>query len=445
MTDDDLSGPGFKARGAPVPRGRIERLAAFGGLGAGIAGNMLASGAKAFAAGERPTLKSLLLTPSNAGRVADDLARLRGAAMKLGQLLSMDAGDFIPPELAEIFARLRAMAEPMPGGQLRLTLERNWGRTWLTRFERFDVKPIAAASIGQVHRALTKDGRDLAVKVQYPGVKASIDSDVDNLAALLKLSGLLPDGLDIAPILGDAKRQLKDEADYAREGAFLDRYRSLLAGDDNFLAPALHSDLTTPAILAMDYAAGEPIEAQGLLAQDARDRIMGLLIGLTLRELFDFGVMQTDPNFANYRYQPASGKIVLLDFGAAREFPAGFLENYRRLMRAGLDRDGRAIRAAALGIGLFDEATMAQHEARLLELFDMALEPHRQRDAFDFGASDLSARLRDAGVAFNRERQLKRLPPTDALFIHRKVGGMYLLATRLKARVAMRPLVEAYL
>lgn len=436
---------GESSRGARIPKGRLERLAGFGGLAAGIAGSMLAGGAKAIAAGERPDLRKLLLTPSNARAAADELARLRGAAMKVGQLLSMDAGDFIPPELAEIFARLRAMAEPMPGGQLRLTLERNWGRDWLKRFERFDVKPIAAASIGQVHRALTKDGRDLAVKVQYPGVRESIDSDVDNLSGLLKVSGLIPDGLDIAPILADAKEQLRNEADYVREAGLLGRYRALLGGDNDFHVPAVEADLTTPSVLAMRYAAGDAIESEAGASQETRDRIMRLLIGLTLRELFDFRLMQTDPNFANYRFDRASGQIVLLDFGATRAFGDAFIAKYRTLMTAGIARDSRAIRAAALDIGLFDEPTMAHHEARLLAMFDMALEPLRRPGAFDFGASDLSARLRDEGIAFNRERELKRLPPTDALFIHRKIAGMYLLATRLKARVAIRDLVETWL
>lgn len=440
-----MSDGGENLRGARIPKGRLERLAGFGGMAAGIAGSMLAGGAKALAAGERPDLRKLLLTPSNARAAADELARLRGAAMKVGQLLSMDAGDFIPPELADIFARLRAMAEPMPGGQLRLTLERNWGRDWLKRFERFDVKPIAAASIGQVHRALTKDGRDLAVKVQYPGVRESIESDVDNLSGLLKLAGLVPEELDIAPILADAKEQLRNEADYIREAALLGRYRALLEGDDDFRVPEVAADLTTPSVLAMSFAAGAPVEAQASAGQESRDRIMRLLIDLTLRELFGFRLMQTDPNFANYRFDAASGKIVLLDFGATRNFSEAFIAKYRTLMSAGIARDAPAIRAAALDIGLFDEPTMARHEGRLLGMFDMALEPLRRREAFDFGASDLSARLRDEGIAFSRERELKRLPPTDALFIHRKIAGMYLLATRLKARVAIRDLVEAWL
>ena len=163
--------------GLAIPKRRFSRVARMSGLGAGIAGNMIAGGAKRLARGERPSVEDLLLTPSNAAKVADQLSKMRGAAMKVGQILSMDGGEFVPPELAEILSRLRASAHSMPPKQLRTVLNDNWGRSWLSKFKQFDVKPIAAASIGQVHRAQTKDGRDLAIKVQYPGIRESIDSD----------------------------------------------------------------------------------------------------------------------------------------------------------------------------------------------------------------------------------------------------------------------------
>ncbi|MEL7488035.1 MAG: AarF/UbiB family protein, partial [Pseudomonadota bacterium] len=187
---------GLDLKGAAVPRRRLSRAARFGGLAAGVAGDVALRGAGRALRGERPDLGSLLLTPANAARIADELAKLRGAAMKIGQLVSMDAGDLLPPEFAEIMARLRATAAPMPGRQLKSVLTENWGRDWLRRFDAFDVRPLAAASIGQVHRARTNDGRDLAIKIQYPGVRASIDSDVDNVATLINLSGLLPKDTD---------------------------------------------------------------------------------------------------------------------------------------------------------------------------------------------------------------------------------------------------------
>ncbi|NCU21091.1 AarF/ABC1/UbiB kinase family protein, partial [Candidatus Falkowbacteria bacterium] len=179
-------------RALAVPSGSLTRMARFGGLAVTIASNVALHGARQVVQGKRPAARDLLLTPANARKVADQLAHLRGAAMKVGQLISMDAGDILPPELAEIMARLRADAYYMPRGQLRRVLRDNWGETWRDHFETFLLQPIAAASIGQVHRARTVDGRELAIKVQYPGVRRSIDSDVNNVATLMRYSGALP-------------------------------------------------------------------------------------------------------------------------------------------------------------------------------------------------------------------------------------------------------------
>ena len=174
-------------------------------MATGVAGGMLLDGALQFAQGKRPSLGDLLLTPANVLKVTQQLAQLRGAAMKVGQLLSMDAGEVLPPELSEILSRLRADAEPIPRAQLQAVLSRHWGRDWRTRFDDFSRYPIAAASIGQVHRARTRDGRDLAIKIQYPGIRNSIDSDVSNVAALMRMAGLVPAALDIAPLLAEAR------------------------------------------------------------------------------------------------------------------------------------------------------------------------------------------------------------------------------------------------
>ncbi|WP_294641667.1 AarF/UbiB family protein, partial [uncultured Aureimonas sp.] len=214
-----MSGWDNGSKGRSVPSGRLSRLGQFGRLAGGIAGGMLAEGARRLADGERPRIGDMLLTPGNLVRVADRLSHLRGAAMKLGQMISLDAGDTLPPELSEIMARLRAEADPMPRVQLERVLAAEWGREWRIRFERFDDRPIAAASIGQVHRARALDGRELAIKVQYPGVRGSIDADVDNVATLLRVSGLLPPHLDITALLAEAKAQLHEETDYRREGA----------------------------------------------------------------------------------------------------------------------------------------------------------------------------------------------------------------------------------
>ena len=234
---------------------------------------MLAEGARRVASGERVRMNDLVLTPGNIGRLTERLSHLRGAAMKMGQMLSMDAGDALPSELSEILAKLRDNADFMPPRQLDKVLAEEWGSDWRTNFRRFEPRPIAAASIGQVHRALTRDGRTLAIKVQYPGVAQSINSDVDNVATLLRVTGLLPKELDIAPLLAAAKEQLHEEADYRREGRMMQRYGELLAGHDAFVVPTLDEELTRDRILAMSYEEGRPVEQLGDQPQDVRDSV----------------------------------------------------------------------------------------------------------------------------------------------------------------------------
>ncbi|MDP5070832.1 MAG: AarF/UbiB family protein, partial [Congregibacter sp.] len=221
MTDSDDKG---RSRGKAVPTTRAGRFAKIARLAGGVAGGMLAEGARQLRAGNRPRKRDLLLTPGNARRVTKQLSEMRGAAMKLGQILSMDSGELLPKELTDILASLRSEGTSMPDAQLERALTAAYGADWESEFQLFDRYPIAAASIGQVHRAVDHQGRELALKIQYPGVGESIASDVDNIATVLRISGLLPPGANIQPLLDDAKRQLEDEANYLKEADFLQRF-----------------------------------------------------------------------------------------------------------------------------------------------------------------------------------------------------------------------------
>lgn len=442
MRDDERSE--HDAKTAAVPGGRWSRLARLGALAGGVAGSMLAEGTRQFAQGKRPRISDLLLTPANAYRMADQLARLRGAAMKFGQLLSMDAGDLLPPEFGAVLARLRADARAMPMSQLASVLDANWGQGWDRHFRQFSFTPLAAASIGQVHLAQAKDGRCLAIKVQYPGVRQSIDSDVDNVATLLRISGLLPSGLDVGPLLRESKRQLHAEADYLGEGAWLRRYAGLLADAPEFMLPEVYADLTTESVLAMSCMGGVPVESLLDAPQAERDRVAGLLFRLLFREMFEFRLIQTDPNFANYRYDCATRQLILLDFGATRPYPAPIVDAYRRLMASAVVGDRQEMSVAASAIGYFQADIGERQRQLVLDVFLHACEPLRHAGAYDFGHSDLPARIRDAGLALSTERDSWHTPPADALFLHRKAGGLYLLAARLKARVDVRALFLSY-
>ena len=367
--------------------------------------------------------------------------------MKLGQMVSLQGEDVLPPEFAQALAVLRSEAAPMPTSQLRGVLGREYGKGWEARFAHFDFQPIAAASIGQVHRARARDGRDLALKIQYPGVARSITSDVDNVAALLRLFNLLPFDLDVGAIATEAKRQLAQEADYLKEGHFLEHYASLVADEPALVVPRVHWDLTTTRVMAMDYAEGVPLEALAELdvPQARRDAVGTLLERLLFRELFEFRVMQTDPNFANYLYQPQSGRVVLLDFGATQTFSAEFVANYARVTRAIIDGDLDAVARHAAAIGYVDAGDPPERVGAAVEMILLVCEPLRHPGRYDFAASGLAARARTLGFDLAIRRGLLRAPPPETMFLHRKLAGSFLLLARIGARIDARALVLPFL
>ena len=350
---------------------------------------MLAEGVRQVARGKLPRAADLVLTPANARRVTEKLSELRGAAMKVGQLLSMDAGDLLPAELTAIMARLRADAKPMPMSEVVAVMQASFGQGWEHRFRRFSFTPLAAASIGQVHAAVSQGGRQLALKIQYPGIVRSIDSDVENVATLLKLSRLVPCDLDLHPLLQEAKRQLHEEADYRLEAGHLKRFAVALADQPEYLLPGVDEDLTRDNILAMDFLEGVPIDSLGTASQITRDRITRQLLELLFLELFRFGMIQTDPNFANYICNTRTRQLGLLDFGATRDYPAAVIEAYRGLLEAALREDYAAMSESAEAIGYFSKNIHASQRAAVLKLFVLATEPARTAGCFDFGAGDL--------------------------------------------------------
>ncbi len=424
-----------------VPRSRLGRLARLGLAAGELAVGGAVQGLRRLGQGaEAPRFST-----NTARRLAERLAHLRGAAMKLGQLISLESEGLLPPELALALQTLRSQAAPMPVEQLRRVLGRAYGGGWQERFAEFDEVPIASASIGQVHRARTADGRELALKIQYPGVARSIASDVDNVAALLRLAQLLPFGIDVSDIAREAKRQLTQEADYLAESRFLEQYARLVADEPRIVVPRVHWDYTTSRVMAMDYMPGVPLDSLASAPQKARDAIGALLQKLMFRELFEFRVMQTDPNFANYLYQPASGRLVLLDFGATQQFTPEFAERFRRITRAIIEDDRDEIRRAAQNIGYIAEDATPQVVSAALDVVELVCEPLRASGTYDYGASDLPRRARGLGIDLAFKRGLLRMPPTDTMFLHRKLVGVYLVLARLGARVATSRIVRPYL
>ncbi len=427
----------------PVPDRAFARNLRMGGVAGGILGATLGSAATTLLRGQRPDLAKAALTPANALRLAGGLGELRGAAMKLGQMLSMENGVALPPELAAILGQLQANAPAMPPAQLKQMLTQEWGAGWHRHFKRFEVRPIAAASIGQVHRARTHDGRTLAIKVQFPGIAQSIDSDIATLGRILRMPGLLPRGLDITPLLAEARSQLHDEADYQREAAALTAFGTALAEEPAFYVPTPCPEFSTRRILAMEFVESQPIDDALQAPQAQRNQIAADLIALVLREIFGLGRMQTDPNFANYRLAP-DGRIVLLDFGATREIAPEISATYRALLRAFLAPDRDAIWQHMTQLGYFRPDQPQARQALIVELALQASAPLRQSAPYDFARSALIEDLARAGQELGSAREFWHVPPADLLFLHRKIGGMFLLAQRLGAQIALPPLLEPW-
>ncbi|ENM6363418.1 AarF/ABC1/UbiB kinase family protein [Vibrio alginolyticus] len=435
----------MSAKERSLPTHRISRFSKFASLATRVAGNVITEGTKQIAKGNKPKAKDLLLTPQNIARLTDQLAHLRGAAMKLGQMLSMDAGDVLEPELADILSRLRSNADPMPAKQLNAVMESSLGTNWKAEFLSFNFKPIASASIGQVHQAYSDAGDNLAVKVQYPGIRKSIDSDVDNVGTLLKVVGLTPESVDYKGLLEEAKKQLHDEADYAREAQFAIRYHDALKEHPHFVVPKIHTESCSDSVLAMEFIDGSPIEQIEHYDQSTRDFVMHSLLELLFRELFEFKMVQTDPNFANYLYIENTRQIGLLDFGATREYSERFSTGYRQAFASVVNNDEQGLNNALEQIGFFSQTILPDQRQAILDLVKMACEPMLVDEPYDFKASGLAQKLREAGTILSMEQEYWHTPPADALFLHRKIGGMYLLAARIGAKVNIRQLVQPYL
>jgi len=429
-----------------VPTSRLGRALRFGMLTGELALSAAVGTARQWSSGKPVDLAASLLTPGNAEMLARRLAVLRGPAMKLGQLVSMSGEELVPEEFRRALDVLRSQGYSMPDSQLRRVLGREYGKGWQQKFAHFDFAPVAAASIGQIHRARKPGGRELALKIQYPGVARSVDSDVDNLATLLRRLDFLPLQLDVPALAREAKRQLKLETDYESEARHLERYRKLVAVMPEVVVPRVDRSLTTRHVLAMDWIEGEPLEALASEAvpQARRNAVARTLYELLFRELFEFRFVQTDPNFANYLYLPATQQLALLDLGSAGEYPAALVASYRDACRAMLAGNDDALRQAMFAIGYAhpdDPEAMIRNAADIIRL---ACEPLVQHGPYDFAASGLAVRARDLGLAVAFGKGL-RSPPPATIFLHRKLIGTFLICARLRARVNVHAIIEKFL
>src|SRR4051794_6609977 len=234
--------------------------------------------------------------------MAAGFGRLKGAFMKAGQLLSIDASDLLPPEAIEILSKLQGQAEPIDFSIMLGVLERELGPERLVQLTTLNETAIASASIGQVYRAQAF-GEPVAIKVQYPGISESIDADIDLLEKLgqgwLTVSR---SKIDASGTFEELRSMLKLEADYNRERHYLERFRHLLSDDPRFDVPRSLPELSTQRVLTMSWAEGTPLSewVKGAPPTEARDWLARTALDLYCLEFFRWGIVQTDPNFGNF-------------------------------------------------------------------------------------------------------------------------------------------------
>lgn len=351
----------------------------------------------------------------------------------------------LPSPIADVLQRVQDSADYMPASQRDSVLAANLGPEWRSLFDTFDEIPVAAASIGQVHRAtLASDLREVAVKIQYPGVAASISSDLNNLSMLLTASRLLPKGLYLDKTIANARIELAWECDYRREGNCQMRFRDLLKDQqDIFAVPAIIREACGPQVLTSEFMHGTGVTKESLkLSQGERDWIGTRILELCLRELTEFKFMQTDPNWTNFLYNRGTRKLELLDFGAARDFPDKFVAPYVRILTAAAKAvpDKRTIHDLSVQLGyLTGHESRKMRDAHVDSVCTLA-EPFREDvvagEAYDFRNQTITDRVRAIIPIMVRERLAP--PPEETYSLHRKLSGAFLLLARLGSRVNCR-------
>ncbi|XP_010240829.1 PREDICTED: protein ABC transporter 1, mitochondrial [Nelumbo nucifera] len=431
-----------KPRERRVPSTPFSRALGFAGLGAGLAWGTIKESAKRLAFGTNSQDKeyfSPFLSEQNAERLALALCRMRGAALKLGQMLSIQDESLVPAPILAALDIVRQGADVMPRSQLNQVLDTELGREWSSKLRSFDYEPMAAASIGQVHRAVTRDGLQVAMKIQYPGVADSIESDIENVRLLLDYTNLIPKGLYLDRAMKVAKEELSRECDYKLEATNQNRFCELLSNIEGFYVPMVIDDLSSKRVLTTELVSGVPIDKVVVLPKETRDYVGKKLLELTLMELFVFRFMQTDPNWSNFLYDEDTKVINLIDFGAARDYPKSFVDDYLRMVLACADCDRDVVIEMSRRLGfLTGMESEVMLEAHVQAAFVVGL-PFSKPGGYDFRSTTITKSITNLGATMLKHRLTP--PPDEAYSLHRKLSGAFLACIKLGAVVPCRELL----
>ncbi|TFK47175.1 ABC1-domain-containing protein [Heliocybe sulcata] len=447
-----------RLQSSKVPSSRIGRLFHYGGLAASLGYGAASELVRRTTSGteDNQYSSSLMMTEANISRLVSKLSQMRGAALKLGQFMSIQDSQLLPPQVEEVFRRVQDSAHYMPDWQMEQVLTSSLGPSWSDHFVSFDRVPFAAASIGQVHRAVlaaasspTSKDESVAVKIQFPNIKNSIESDLGYVKLLLTAGRLLPKGLFLDRTIKVMKEELADECNYLREASFLRKFGSpdYLGKDPRFKVPWVW-DGSTDDVLIMERVNGVSVGGNMVdkLSQQDRDNIASRVIELCLMELFSFRAMQTDPNWTNFLWNSRTRQVELVDFGATREYSKEFMDNWLRLLLAAASEDREACIDSSLKLGYLtgeeNEVMLDAHVQSMQLLATPFKATTTQPFAFGRGTrwTEITADIR-AQIPVMLQHRLTP-PPRETYSLNRKLSGAFLLASRLGARVDCRRLWE---
>ncbi len=363
--------------------------------------------------------------------------------MKAGQLLSLELDDYFPPEAIEILSVLQKAADPHPFSEIQAVLRREFSKDQQAQIKQLNEKPMASASIGQIHRAKV-DGKDVVLKIQYAGVENSIDSDLKILKNLFKSLFLLTGRkMDLDPMFAEFKSVLEDEVNFLKEMEYLQKYQiKARALGGAFHLPSVLPELSSKKVLTMSFEEG--LSLKDWLATKPsltkREDLAHLMLNLFVHEFFKWGLVQTDPNFGNFLIRDDGKNIilVLLDFGATKEYSPQLIADYQNFLKSVETFQAQTVIQEAIRFGLIDPRESAETQGVFLELIFLAAQPIKNPGLFQFSDKEFLVKAQDIGRRFTAGLKYSA-PPHKIMFLHRKLGGLYSFLKKLDVAIDIGP------
>lgn len=377
--------------------------------------------------------------------IADTLGELKGAVMKIGQIASQTQ-DFLPKEFSEALQKLQKEAPPMDFAVIKQQIEDELGDTPENLFKSFDETPYAAASIGQVHRAVTKSGTPVVVKVQYPGVDRSCDSDLKQLRMTLKLGGLIKmPKASVDALFEELKERLHEELDYEQEAKNLRRFRKFHEQHEKVVIPRVIDRLSTRRILTLEYEQGDHIQDLADLGYDQEtiNQIGHQLFFVLAEQLFSFQQIHGDPHPGNFAFRK-DGTVIIYDFGCVKVLKPEIVTAYRDAIVASIAEDYDALDEAMLRLGARVQSKSSPGADYYSVWRNIFFEPFHGEADYNFDEADIHIRVaKETPLFFKHLAHFK--PPVDSLYIDRMISGHYWIIKSLGVRANFRPELDKYI